>query len=118
MQSELNTVDEYLLSVPTERLIVLNKIRELCNKYLVGYHETMFYKMPTYLNNGISEVAFNSQKNYISLYIMKDVLHKYRSELKDCGKGCIRFRKLDEIDFNLVENIIQDVANSSADICR
>lgn len=117
MQNELNTVDEYLSSVPAGRLIALNKIRELCNKYLVGYHETMFYKMPTYLKNGISEVAFNSQKNYISLYIMKDVLDKYRSELKDCGKGCIRFKKPDEIDFNLVENIIKDVASVSAYIC-
>lgn len=117
MQSELLTVDEYMISVPDERQESLNKIRQLCLKYLIGYEETMRYKMPTYLKNGISEVAFNSQKNYISLYIMKDILKKYRPQLKDCGKGCIRYKNISLIDFELIENILSDIYHLDHQVC-
>lgn len=117
MQSELLTVSEYMTSIPNERKQALNKIRQLCLQYLTGYEETMHYKMPTYLKNGISEVAFNSQKNYISLYIMKDVLEKYRPQLKDCGKGCIRYKNISSIDFELIGNILSDVYNLNNPVC-
>lgn len=110
MQSELLTVDEYMLSVPPVRSEALNKIRALCQKYLAEADETMMYKMPTYLKDGVSIFAFNSQKNYISFYVMNGVLDKYRDKFKNCGKGCIRFQKPSEIDFHLIEQILQDDA--------
>ena len=64
----------------------------------------MEYCMPAYKRNGVLEVAFASQKQYISLYEMnEDVVDEYHAALADLdiGKGCIRFRCPEKIDFGL-----------------
>jgi len=46
---------------------------------------------------GIAEIAWASQKRYISLYVLRaDVLDAHRGQLAglDVGKGCIRYRRL------------------------
>lgn len=49
--------------------------------------------MPGYTTNGVVEVGFASQKQYISLYILKeDVVQVNRAALQglSVGKYCIR----------------------------
>lgn len=118
MQSTATSVDEYLETVPPERLTALARLRQLCLSTLSGYEESMQYGMPSYSKDGIVEVGFNSQKNYISLYVLKkDVADRYRDQLKDMGKGCIRYRRPEQIDFAVVEKLLADTASSSAEIC-
>ena len=96
MQSDASTVTEYLDEVPEERLTALTKIRELCQQHLAEFEESMQYGMPSYSRAGTVEVAFASQKNNISLYILRtDVLNPYRDQFpaSSIGKGCIRYRK-------------------------
>jgi uncharacterized protein YdhG (YjbR/CyaY superfamily) len=107
MQSTSISVSEYLKTVPVERKTTLVKLREYCVKHLIGFEETMEYGMPSYKRNGVVEVGFNSQKNFIALYILrKDVLDKYRDEMKglSMGKGCIRYTKPEKLNFDIIEN--------------
>lgn len=118
MQSTLSTVEEYIASLSLGRADAISRIRSLCIDLLPDYEETMLYGMPTYLKSNIAEVAFNSQKNYISLYIMKrDILDVYRQHFKDTGKGCVRFKDPAKIEFSIIESILKDVAQSSAEVC-
>jgi uncharacterized protein YdhG (YjbR/CyaY superfamily) len=79
MQSTSKDVSSYLQQVPKERLEALKKLRELCLETLESYQEGMDYGMPSYKKNGVVEVGFASQKNYISLYILKqDVMDTNR----------------------------------------
>jgi uncharacterized protein YdhG (YjbR/CyaY superfamily) len=118
MQSTAATVDEYLETVPLDRAGALAELRQLCLSNLVGYKEGMDYGMPSYSKDGVTEVGFNSQKHYISLYILnKQVVDKYRDQLKDVGKGCIRYRKPEHIDFTLIEQMLDEVAVSTGLIC-
>ena len=118
MQSTAASVDEYMQTVPPQRLPSLTRLRNLCLSTLDGYVESMQYGMPAYSKNGVVDVAFNSQKNYISLYILKkEVVDHYRDQLKNVGKGCIRYTRPEQIDFALVEKLLQESANSSAEIC-
>lgn len=121
MQSKAENVDTYLQEVPEERREALTQLRNLCVKHLEGYTETMEYGMPSYKpEGGEVEVAFASQKNYISLYILKKpVFDKYREALAglDLGKGCIRYRKPAQIDFKIVEQILVDSHQSDSKIC-
>jgi uncharacterized protein YdhG (YjbR/CyaY superfamily) len=117
MQSTAATVDEYLKTVPADRLAALVRIRQLCLDRLKGYEESMAYGGPTYSKNGVIEVGFASQKHFIGLYIKKDVVDKYREQLKDVGVYCIRYRKPEQIDFELVDKLIEGTAESSAEIC-
>lgn len=118
MQSTHKTVDEYLTSVPPERLEALQTLRALCLEHLVGYAESMSYGMPCYSRDGVQGVAFNSQKQYLSLYIgNKTVLDAHRDKLKDAGKGCIRYKRPEQIDYNLVATLLRESAASDAEIC-
>jgi uncharacterized protein YdhG (YjbR/CyaY superfamily) len=120
MQSKASNVGQYLKEVPAERLETLKQLRELCRTTLDGYDESMEYGMPSYTKDGIVEVAFASQKNYISLYILKEpVLDKHRPTLDglNLGKGCIRYSKPGRINFELVKQLLEDTLVSDAEIC-
>jgi uncharacterized protein YdhG (YjbR/CyaY superfamily) len=118
MQSTATTVDEYLETVPPERLEALTRLRQLCLGTLEGYEESMQYGGPTYSKNGTIEVCFVSQKNYISLYVLKEeVMDRYRDQLKDAGKACIRYRRPEQIDFAVVEKLLEETVTSPAEIC-
>lgn len=121
MQSKATTVDAYLLEVPEARKEALRQLRKLCQENLVDYDESMEYGMPSYKKKGGEiEVAFASQKNYISFYILKEaVLNKYREELShlNLGKGCIRYKKPEQIDFEMVEKLLAESFQSDSEIC-
>ncbi len=86
MQSEAKSVDAYLEEVPAERKEALTQLRDLCRSALTGFDESMAYGMPSYSRNGEVEVGFASQKNYISLYILKqEVMDAHKEAL--AGKG-------------------------------
>lgn len=121
MQSKAKTVEAYLDEVPEKRRESMERIRALCLELLEGYEESMAYGMPSYKNmGGEVEVAFASQKNYISLYILKEeVMKKHRDSLAglNLGKGCIRYTKPEKIDFEVVEKILIDSSQSDSDVC-
>lgn len=109
MQSTANDVTVYLDQVPDERRACLAALRTLCLDTLAGYHENMSFGMPSYQRNGTVEVAFASQKNYISLYMLKSaVVAAHREELAGLkvGKGCIRYTKPEKLDFALIEKLL------------
>jgi uncharacterized protein YdhG (YjbR/CyaY superfamily) len=109
MQSAATTVADYLDEVPASRRDTLAKLRDLCVRCLVGYEEGMEYGLPCYKKNGVAEVGFASQKNYIALYVLKKgVVDAFRAELAGAsiGKGCIRFSKPEKIDFQVIEKLL------------
>jgi len=120
MQSKAANVSAYLAELPEDRRRALKKLRGLCRECLKGYEEGMDYGMPTYKRDGTPEVAFASQKQYVSLYVMKqDVVNDYKQALTGCriGKGCIRFSKPDKIDFKLVGALLRAAAKSKSRPC-
>lgn len=118
MQSQAQTVNDYLETVPGERKAALEKLRACCQSILTSYNESISYKMPTYTRDGEMAIAFASQKNYIALYVMKkDVVDKYRAELPSVGKGCIRYSKPEKMDFDVIEKLLKDTVASSTSPC-
>ena len=120
MQSKAKTVDEYLKEVPEDRLPAMKELRRLCKRHLRGFQESMEYGMPCYSRAGVVEVAFASQKNNLAFYVLrKDVMDSYRSEFppSSIGKGCIRYRNPDKIDFGTVEALLKGTFGSKGPIC-
>ncbi|MCC6643517.1 DUF1801 domain-containing protein [Candidatus Peregrinibacteria bacterium] len=116
MQSKAKTVTEYLKEVPSDRLDTLLEIRDLCLQNLNGFQESMQYGMPTYSRNNVAAFSWNSQKNYMSLYVSCDpkLVDPFKPRLKkaDIGKSCIRFRKPEDIDFDTVRDILISIKSS------
>jgi uncharacterized protein YdhG (YjbR/CyaY superfamily) len=120
VRSDADDVDGYLAQVPADRRVVLAELRELCGRLLAGFDEAMRYGMPTYSRDGIAEVAWASQKRYLSLYVMRaDVLDAHREQLADLdvGKGCIRYRSPAAVDFTVVRSMLAAVAASRGPVC-
>jgi len=112
VQSKAATVDEYLTTVEPKRAPWLAKVRESALKNLPGFVEDMRYGMPSYSRGDGASFAFNSQKQYVSLYV-SPVVHEMNAEALtglDAGKSCIRFRKPETIDFALLGKLLQDTA--------
>ncbi|WP_267246498.1 iron chaperone [Streptomyces sp. PR69] len=119
VQSAAEDVDGYLAEVADpDRLTALVRIRELCRTELAGHEEVMAYGMPAYRRSGGEpEVAFANQKQYISLYLLRpEVREAFAERLagQDMGKGCLRFRRAERIDFGLVRDLLRAVAAAPA----
>ncbi|MEV0007220.1 DUF1801 domain-containing protein [Streptomyces sp. NPDC051840] len=113
VRSEAGDVDGYLAEVAEERRSVLTRMRNLCREELTGFEERMAYGMPAYERDGACEIAFASQKQYISFYLMRaDVREAFEERLagQDMGKGCLRFRKPESVDLELVRDLLRATA--------
>ncbi|MFE4451074.1 iron chaperone [Streptomyces sp. NPDC056796] len=120
VRSTAEDVDGYLAEAPAERRDALSDLRRLCRAELKGFDEVMAYGMPAYERDGVAEVAFASQKQYISFYLMRgDVREAFEERLagQDMGKGCLRFRRPDTIDLDLVRDLLKATAASPGTVC-
>ena len=122
MQSSAKSVTAYLKEVPAARREALIKLRKLCRDTLTDFKESMEYSGPCYSRDGVVEVGFASQKNFIGLYILRtDVMrsHRYLLTVKGItlGKGAIRYSKSEHIDFNVVESMLRATVESTGPVC-
>ncbi|THA26963.1 DUF1801 domain-containing protein [Streptomyces sp. RKND-216] len=119
-QSSAPDVDTYLAEAPAERGAALQRLRDLCRSELTGFTETMAHGMPCYQRGDTAEFAFASQKRYLSLYVVRgDVTDAFADRLAahDMGKGCLRFRTPDHIDWPLVRDLLRATAATRGPMC-
>lgn len=133
VQSKAKTVDAYLIELPEERRAVISAMREVILKNLPeGYAENinwgmLSYEIPlsrypkTYNRQPLSYVALAAQKNYYSLYLtavygnpekeafLQEAFLKAGKKL-DKGKGCVRFRRLDDLPLDAIGQLIASVS--------
>ena len=129
MTYEANTPEEYIEQLPENRKQAVQKIRAVIKKNLPkGFEEGINYKMlGFYVPHSkfpegyhcdpklpIPFINLASQKNSVNLYHMgiyakKELLDwfvkeytKYCKYKLDMGKSCIRFKKMDDIPFDLI----------------
>lgn len=132
MKYEASTVEEYISQLPEERQEVLQKLRNIIKENLPeGFEEGINYKMIGYYvphskypdgyhcdpKLPLPFMNLASQKNSVNLYhsgiyANKD-LHdwfvaeypKHAKRKLDMGKSCIRFKKLDDIPYELIAEL-------------
>lgn len=137
MQSKALTIEEYLTELPAERKAVVEKLRNAIKENLpTGFQEVMSYGMLGYVvphsiyPNGyhcspklpLPFLSLASQKNFIALYHMgiygkKELLDWFVSEFPkhtktklDLGKSCIRFKKMEDIPFDLIGELATKIS--------
>jgi uncharacterized protein YdhG (YjbR/CyaY superfamily) len=103
-------IDDYLEALPPERERAVSTLRELILETIPEAEESLRYKMPTYEAAGDFLAAVASQKHYLSLYMNSDLVAAHKDELVhlDCGKSCIRFKRLDDLPLDTVRVILQE----------
>jgi uncharacterized protein YdhG (YjbR/CyaY superfamily) len=117
MTSKAKTVPAYLKSLPADRRKALAAIRALARRTRPRLIEGMTYGMPTYFVGGQPVFAFASQAHYMSLYLCDPVVMreiKPRLGKLSCGKGCVRFRKLDDLPLDVAGAMLRMAARRTA----
>jgi len=120
VKSTTTSVADYIAEQPAEWQPTLKKLRAACRRALKGYTEGMAHGMPSYSRGGDIEVAFAKQAQYLSLYILKTpVFDAHRKDLVglSLGKGCIRYRRPDQIDWRTVASLLSETNASGDEVC-
>jgi uncharacterized protein YdhG (YjbR/CyaY superfamily) len=129
MRSEAESVNDYISQLPEERKETISKLREVIKKNLPkGFQEQMSYGMIGYVvpktlypagyhctpELPLPFMNIASQKNFIAVYHMAVYINKelndwftaeYPKHVKarlDMGKSCMRFKKKEQIPFELI----------------
>ena len=132
MQYKADNALDYIAQLPEDRVEPMKKLREIIlNSLPTGFEECISYGMIGYvvplsvypagyhcdpkLPLGFMNIA--SQKNFIALYHMgmygSDTLlnwfveeyPKHSKSKLDMGKSCIRFKKMDQIPYELIAEL-------------
>lgn len=133
------TVFEYLAKLPEDRREAFNQLREaIITNLPEGFEECINYGMIGYVvphsiyPNGyhcdpklpLPFMNIASQKNFIAFYHMgiygnADLMNwfvrefpKYSKAKLDMGKSCVRFKKMNEIPFELIGELVKKMSVS------
>jgi len=115
MQSSAQTVDAYLAEQASEPRADLTALRALIFRAVPAAKEQMRYGMPSYFHSERLLFAMAAQKQHLALYICSsDGLSRYAARLKasSVGKGCVRFKRLEQLDLEALEALLGAVACS------
>lgn len=106
--SKAATISEYLDELPPDRKAALSELRKMIHRIAPKTVEAMKYGLPSF-----GELcALASQKNYMSLYVCEgDIVKAHLKQLGkvSCGRGCIRFKRLEDLNLSVVENILREI---------
>lgn len=130
---EIENIESYIIALPEDRQEIIKKLRAVIKKNLPeGFKEGIGYGMIAYFvphsiypkgyhadpSTPLPFISLASQQNHIALYhmgIYSDTeLHKWfveeynrRCKYKlDMGKSCIRFKKMDDIPYDLIGELV------------
>ena len=133
MKIEANSPADYISKVPEERQAAMKKLRKTIKKHLPkGFKEQMSYGMIGYVvpksaypdgyhcdpKLPLPFMNIASQKNLIALYHSGIYAHpplhdwfvkeypNHCSRKLDMGKSCVRFKKIEEIPYDLIGELV------------
>ena len=113
MKSGATTIPTYLEEPPEDRRATLH---EMIRRVVPDVDETMRYGMPTYERDGRVLFALASQKHHLAFYVCDNInrIDAVRGELirgtgVSIGKGCIRFKRIDRLPMETIEQLMRDV---------
>ena len=137
MTSPASTPDEYIALLPEDRKAPFSRLRELIQQNIpVGFEEVMSYGMigwvvpKTIYPDGyhcdkslpLPFISIASQKNFMAFYhmglyadaeLMDWFLQEYAAfstKKPDMGKSCIRFKKPEQIPFDLIGRLCAKIS--------
>jgi len=133
MQYEATSPDDYISQLPEDRKAPITKLHNIIKKHMpkgleagMGYGMLAYYVPKSIYPAGyhckpfppLPFINLASQKNFIALYhsgmYAKKELYdwfvaEYPKHCKyklDMGKSCVRFKKVDDIPYDLIEQLL------------
>lgn len=133
MPESYQSPEEYLATVPEDRKESFEKLRKTINQHLPkGFEECIQYNMLGWVvpysiypagyhckpQTPLPFINLANQKNFVALYHMgvyaqpellkwfQDTYPQHAKYKLDMGKSCIRFKKMDDIPYELIAELL------------
>lgn len=137
MISKADTPESYLLALPEERQLALRKLRAVLIEHLPkGFEEVMAHGMIAYVvphslfpdgyhvnpKVPLPFISMASQKNFVAFHhlglygnttLLKWFQNEYPKHVQsklNMGKACIRFKKMNEIPYQLIAELAEKMS--------
>lgn len=112
MKRDVESPAAYLADLEGEQARLVERIRGIVLEVAPEVEEGLRYGMLDY--PGLCNLA--AQKHYVALYVAPEVLKRHKSAFPkvDCGKSCLRFKKLDQAAPERVRSLLIDVRDGRA----
>ncbi len=138
MKSDATTIEEYIEQLPKERQEPIRKLHGIILENLSsGFSEEISYGMIGYIvphsvypagyhcdtSKPLPFMSIASQKNFVALYHMgiyakPELLEWFTAEYPkhcksklDMGKSCIRFKKMEQIPYKLIGELVSKMTS-------
>ena len=132
MANHQESIEAYFADLPEDRHAAMHNIRTTILENLPSGFEEVMHGMPSYVvplstfpagyhctpNTPLPFLSFASQKNFIALYhfgmyvdqeLMQWFVTEYPKHVKtklDMGKSCVRFKKIEQIPYDLIGQLV------------
>ena len=108
MNTDFNSVDEYIQTFPKEIQSLLEQVRQTILKKAPEAVESISYGMPAYKTYGKPLVYFAGYKKHIGFYATATGHKEFSNELSNYkqGKGSVQFPIDHPIPYWLIEQIV------------
>ena len=131
MAADPPEVAEFLAALPDDRRAVLQRVHEVIRSAapqlepavtgkMLGYGP-FHYRYATGREGDTYVVSLASQKQYVSLYLCAAVDGSYLAEANaarlgnvSVGKSCVRFRKVEDLDLDVLAELVRTAAANPA----
>ncbi|WP_046744759.1 DUF1801 domain-containing protein [Kordia zhangzhouensis] len=137
MKYTANSIEAYIEQLPEERKEPITRLRNILLENLPdGFSEQVNYNMPSFVVSHaiypggyhcdpklpLPFISYASQKNFVALYHMgiyakKELLDWFVAEYPkhckyklDMGKSCIRFKKMNDIPYELIAELAKKMS--------
>ena len=130
--SNASTAEQYLAELAEDRRPLVDAVRSTILEHLPdGFEEAMTYRMigyvvplerfpDTYNGQPLGVVALANQKNHVAVYLMGVYADEAQrawfataweaaGKKLDMGKACVRFKKLDDVAFDVLGEAVARV---------
>ena len=110
-------IDSYLNTLPDGRREALTELRTWIHEALPDAQDVIEYGMPGVYQDALI-CSYKSQKNYMSLFMDVEIVENHKPELDEaglnCGKSCIRFRRIEQLPEETIKTMLRQTAEKQA----
>jgi len=107
-QTPVDSIDAYISRFPAGIQEILEKIRQTIRKSAPDAHETISYRMPTFVQKG-NLIHFAAYGKHIGLYPTPSAIEAFKTELAayKSSKGAVQFPLDKPIPYALIARIVE-----------
>lgn len=109
MKKEVENVEEYILAVDPAKKKIFHQVLQLIKSTHPQPVLSFKYNM-LHFSIGQQWIALADQMHYVSVYLNRHIMEKYKSQLEgyNCGKSCLRLHPKKEVPEQLLLLLIRE----------